>query len=73
MTQRMKEGDGRFAEMKQGIADLGEGQDEMKGELADVRVDLGEVKKQVAIYGAIGGLAGSGVVGLILAIGNGGL
>lgn len=63
MEQRMKDGDSRFQTLTKTLERIEEKQDNQ----AD---DISTMKVKVAIYGAIGGMAGSVVVGLIVAIGT---
>lgn len=59
----MSEGDARFDRMEKTLANIDEKLDSQAN-------DLASIKAKVALFGAIGGLAGSIVVGLIVAIGG---
>lgn len=59
----MSSGDKRFDEVTHSI-------EELRSLLVNTREELTEMKTKVALYGAVGGLAGSAVVGLIVAIGS---
>ena len=60
MDERMSAGDQRFKDLQRDISEIKKGQ-------GDMQVELATVKTKVALYGALGGIAGSGVVGLIIA------
>lgn len=59
----MSEGDARFDRMEKTLSNIDEKLDSQAN-------DLASIKAKVALFGAIGGLAGSIVVGLIVAIGG---
>lgn len=61
MDERMKAGDGRFKEVQESITRIERTQ-------GDMQVELATVKTKVALYGALGGMAGSVIVGLIIAV-----
>jgi hypothetical protein len=61
MEERMRAGGKDFDELR-------EGQARLEDKLGKVQVELASVKTKVGLYGAIGGMAGSVVVGLILVI-----
>lgn len=63
MDQRMKEGDARFERIESGVGRI-------ETRVNETREDMAAMQTKVAIYGAIGGLAGSAVVGVIVAIGT---
>ena len=63
MDQRMKAGDKRFERIDSTV-----GRIEMR--VNETREEMAEIKTKVALYGAFGGLAGSAVVGIIVAIGT---
>lgn len=63
MDERMKAGAQRFKDTSAAIERIEKGQ-------ADMAIELATVKTKVAFYGALGGMAGSVVVGLIVAIGT---
>lgn len=63
MEARMSEGDARFDRMEKTLSNIDEKLDSQAN-------DLASIKAKVALFGAIGGLAGSIVVGLIVAIGG---
>jgi hypothetical protein len=66
MEQRMRDGDSRFEKIDKTLERIEVKQDEQADDIATMKV-------KVAIYGAIGGMAGSVVVGLIVAIGTKGI
>lgn len=59
----MNAGDKRFVE-------IGEAVEDVRTLVLGTREELTEIKTKVGLYGAVGGLAGSAVVGLIVAIGT---
>lgn len=61
MNERMKAGDDRFKEVQDSITRIERTQ-------ASLQIDLATVKTKVALYGALGGMAGSVIVGLIIAV-----
>ena len=61
MDERMKAGDHRFKEVQESIHRIEETQGNMQ-------VELATVKTKVAFYGGLGGMAGSIIVGLIIAV-----
>lgn len=61
MDERMSAGDKRFAEVQESITRIERTQ-------GDMQVELATVKTKVALYGALGGMAGSVIVGLIIAV-----
>lgn len=61
MEERMKAGSKDFDELRAG-------QTRVEGKLGEVQVELASVKTKVGFYGAVGGMAGSVLVGLILVI-----
>lgn len=63
MEQRMRDGDSRFEKLDKTLERIEAKQDEQADDIATMKV-------KVALYGAIGGMAGSVVVGLIVAIGT---
>jgi hypothetical protein len=63
MDERMKAGDRRFERMEAGVQRI-------ETRVNETREEMAEIKTKVALYGALGGLAGSAVVGLIVAIGT---
>lgn len=63
MEARMNEGDGRFTRLERTI-------DSIDSKLDDQANEFASIKTKVALYGAIGGLAGSVIVGLVIAIGT---
>jgi methyl-accepting chemotaxis protein len=63
MDQRMREGDERFDRMESGIGRI-------ESRVNETREQMSELKTKVALFGALGGLAGSAIVGLIVAIGT---
>jgi hypothetical protein len=63
MDERMKSGDKRFGQVQESIARIESSQGDMK-------VELATVKTKVALYGALGGMAGSVIVGLVIVIGT---
>jgi hypothetical protein len=63
MDERMKAGDKRFGEVQESIQRIEKNQ-------GDMQVELATVKTKVAFYGALGGMAGSVIVGLVIAIGT---
>jgi len=63
MDERMRSGDGRFKKIDETLERIETKQDE-QGE------DLATMKAKVAFYGGIGGMAGSVVVGVIVAFGT---
>jgi len=63
MDQRMKSGDDRFDRIESGVGRI-------EARVTETREEMAEIKTKVALYGALGGLAGSAVVGLIVAIGT---
>lgn len=63
MEERMNSGDKRFTE-------IGEAIDDVRTLVVGTREELTEIKTKVGLYGALGGLAGSAVVGLIVAVGT---
>lgn len=63
MDERMRAGDTRFKKLDETLERIEKKQDEQADDIATMKV-------KVAFYGAIGGMAGSVVVGLIVAIGT---
>lgn len=63
MDERMRSGDSRFKKLDETLERIEKKQDEQADDIATMKV-------KVAFYGAIGGMAGSVVVGLIVAIGT---
>lgn len=63
MDQRMKSGDARFDRIESGVGRI-------ETRVNETREEMAEIKTKVALYGALGGLAGSAVVGIIVAIGT---
>lgn len=59
----MDTGDVRFREIGDAVRDVGR-------QVTATREELTEIKTKVGLYGALGGLAGSTVVGVIIAIGT---
>jgi hypothetical protein len=63
MDERMKAGERRFDRIEGGVGRI-------ETRINETREEMAEIKTKVALYGALGGLAGSAVVGLIVAIGT---
>lgn len=63
MEARMNEGDARFDRIENTLKNIDEKLDSQAN-------DLASIKAKVALFGAIGGLAGSVIVGLIITIGG---
>lgn len=63
MDERMRSGDSRFKKLDETLERIEKKQDDQADDIATMKV-------KVAFYGAIGGMAGSVVVGLIVAIGT---
>jgi hypothetical protein len=63
MDERMRAGNERFDRIESGVGRI-------ETRVNETREDMAAMKTKVAIYGAIGGLAGSAVVGVVVAIGT---